>query len=51
MRRNGYYIVCYKKRPKLNAEMGLPHRAADETQRETATVGGGGEMINFSCWL
>jgi hypothetical protein len=48
MRRNGYYIVCGKKRPKLNAEMGLPHRTAEETQRETATggrvrVGDGGE--------
>lgn len=49
MRRNGYCFVGDKKRPKLNAEMGLPHRTAEETQRETATegvgggVGGGGE--------
>jgi hypothetical protein len=42
MRRNGYCIVGDKKRPKLNAEMGLPHRTAEETQRETATEGGWG---------
>ena len=41
MRRNGYYIVGDKKRPKLNAEMGLPHWAVEGTQRETARWGGG----------
>jgi len=38
-RRNGYYIVGEKKRPELNGGKGLPHRAAEETQRERATGG------------
>jgi len=45
MRLNGYYIVVHKKRPKLIEGKRLPHRTAEETQRETA--GGGGNDDEF----
>jgi len=54
VRRNGYYIVGDKKRPKLNAGKGLPHRTTEETQRETTTGGWVGEwwisVVGWKCY-